>query len=344
MIRALQGTPKHLSRTANLEGFTYLMLNLDFICNHKCRKCFNLEDDQPVRSGNHITLERQTDLIKEAADLGGKVVVFSGEGEPLLSKVIRKLVEQTCMSGMIPIVYSNGTTLTDDNLKLLVDNNASLVISLDSLNAERYMWLTRPKLDITFKKVMSNIDRAVDVFDKLRYRTGELDALRVAVVTTVSRVNEDEIEQIKKYFGERAYFICNPLAELGNATSHWAEFRIDEKAKVRHQRLIGRLSETGGPLTLQKNGCCGYLQGLGISPDGYYMTCAYTRKTNGLLVNVRNVTLREAFEHKQRIEVAHYKKYGIAPCLVRAASFQHYIDTLTAQQAFFSCYGILENN
>jgi hypothetical protein len=58
------------------------------------------------------------------------------------------------------------------------------------------------------------------------------------------------------------------------------------------------------------------------------MTCAYTVMTDGLLGNVRNSGLKEAFEHKHKKEARYYETYGIAPCLIRSKNYSKYIEQL----------------
>ncbi len=72
--------------------------------------------------------------------------------------------------------------------------------------------------------------------------------------------------------------------------------------------------------------------GISIGPAGDYMTCAYTRETNGLFGNIKNQGLREAFERKHDLESAHYKKYGMMPCLIRDNSFSSYLERLQAEK------------
>src|SRR3989338_5000369 len=145
-MRAVKGTPKHLSKTGRLKGFTYLMLNLEFGCNYKCPKCFNISTDKPqYPSEQMLTLEDRLDLIRQSKELGGQVVAIAGEGEPSIHRDIRTLVKETNSSEMIPIVYSNGSTLRRDVAEFYADNNAVLVISLDSLKDERYNFLTEAR-------------------------------------------------------------------------------------------------------------------------------------------------------------------------------------------------------
>ena len=58
------------------------------------------------------------------------------------------------------------------------------------------------------------------------------------------------------------------------------------------------------------------------------MTCAYTSMTNGLLGNIRDTSLSEAYHRKYSFEKEHYQKHGNAPCLVRDTRFVEYIEKL----------------
>jgi len=326
VMKVLKGTPKHVSRTGKLESFTYLMLNLPFICNYRCQKCFNLEYDiQSNTNDDSMSVDDRLRLIGDAKELGGKVVVFAGEGEPTLHPDIRRLVSKTNEIGMIPIVYSNGSTLSQDIVEFYRDNNVALVIAFDSLDELKYNQLTRTKNQ--FKKVLQNVNRVIDWFERPYFESG-LEVYSVAINTTVSSINAGEVEQIKAYWGDKVYFICNPLARLGNARTHWTDLEVDEKQEDNHE-LIERLSESGGPLTLGIDGLCGYsAYGVAVSPSGDYITCAYTNQTNGLLGNISGMSLRDAFENKHQLEMEYYGRFGVQPCLVRSDSFLKYIEEL----------------
>ena len=327
-IRTLKGTPKQLSRTGELNGFTYLMLNLPFVCNYRCTKCFNLDSDKRhmERNKHYLSLDERLNLIDQAAELGGKVVVIAGEGEPSLDKSIRDLVSHAHHKGMKSIGYSNGSMLDKEFLRFYKDHDAALVFAIDSLIPQKYNLLTRTQG--LLPKVIRNIQNAIEIYGEPLLQQG-LATYGIAVNTTVSHINENEVKLIRDLWAEKVYFICNPIARLGNACTHWQMFGNNETSVARHHKLIEELSETGGPLTLTCDGLCGYsVWGISVSPTGEYMTCAYTSLTNGLLGNVRKINLQEAFKRKHRLETFHYKQHGQSPCLVRAESFPSYLDTL----------------
>ena len=142
-----------------------------------------------------------------------------------------------------------------------------------------------------------------------------------------------QFAEVKAFAGDDVYFVCNPLARHGNAVGNWAALIDSEGDFVQQQQLVRSYSESGGPLTLDRIGLCGYsVSGVGIGPYGDYMTCAYTWKTNGLLGNVRSRSLREAYEFKARVERDHYARYGRSPCLVRDVSFDLYLHGLEGEK------------
>ncbi len=330
-MKVLKGTPKHLSKTGELDNFTYLMMTLPFQCNYKCSKCFNLEDNEPVSSGGDISLDDKIRVINEAKEMNGKVVVIAGEGEPSIHRDIKTLVSEISALGMIPIVYSNGSPLTPNLTDFYKEQGTVLVIAFDSLIPEEYGRLTGTTGQ--YERVVRNIRNVIESYREKIYAQDDLRVLSVAINTTVTSGNEREVEQIKEFWGDDVYFICNPLAKFGNAVGNWSALIKDNETIKKHRTLIGRVSESGGPLTLGRDGLCGYSQwGISIGPSGDYMTCAYTRETNGLFGNIKNLRLRDAFQSKHDRESKHYGERGVMPCLIRDESFSSYLEKLRSEK------------
>jgi len=326
-MRTVRGTPKQLSQTGELNGFTYLMLNLDFSCNYNCLKCFNQGETTPhYKKENLLTLTERLALINEAAKLGARVVVIAGEGEPSIHRDIEKLIEEINKQKMIPIIYTNGAMITKELAKFYEKNNTTIVFSLDTLIAQKYDLMTGTKGQL--EKVLENIKLVRNIYSKTALNENNSIVLRLALNTTVSAINFEELESIKEFCGEDIYFICNPLANLGSAQETWNTL-MQNKSPEDFDEIISKLSESGGPLMLGANKMCNYqTNGIAISPYGHYMTCAYTNLTNGLLGTTQEKSLKEAFEYKQKIEQTHTKKYGKANCFIRADSFQEYLSEL----------------
>lgn len=324
-MKVLRGTPKHLAKTGQLTGLTYLMINLLFKCNSRCLKCFNRGKRLPVMTGKMISLTEILNKINEAKELGAKVVVLAGEGEPILDQNCDTITSHVNALEMIPIVYSNGSILTPSRAKFYHDQNVCLVVALDSLKPRTYRFLTETKGG-RLSLVLKNLNNLRRIYADTVEESEEIRVVRLAINMTICSRNKTEIGSLKKLAGNDTYFICNPLAREGNALANWNRLVDSEADYAEHQRLARLHSESGGPLTLDKTGVCGYSNnGLAISPFGDYMTCAYTSRTNGLLGTIWDRSLQEAYELKHCAELRHYEKRGRVPCLVRDLNFEMFL-------------------
>lgn len=330
MKKLLKGTPSQLSNRGILEGFTYLAINLPFLCNYRCTKCFNIEsiniDKMPKKA---LNFGEYQSLISEAKDIGAKVIVLAGEGEPTLNENVKELVKFINGLDMVAIVYSNGSTLSDNLIKYYFDNNVTLVISFDSLSPALYLELTNQKNERIFHQVIKNIENAKKIYSANEEIQNGYKLNRLAIVTTVTSRNKDEIPKIKKFCNDEIYFICNPLANLGNAINNWNDLISSDNDFKKIREIVLNYSETSGPLTLDQNGLCGYsLNGIAVNPSGYFMTCAYTSLTTGFLGSIFENSIMESYEKKNQHESDYYKEFGNFPCLVRSEHFKNYVNGL----------------
>ncbi|OIO16751.1 hypothetical protein COT27_03080 [Candidatus Kuenenbacteria bacterium CG08_land_8_20_14_0_20_37_23] len=335
-LKVIRGTPKYFSMIAqskiNENDFIYLALLYQYMgCPHECLKCFN-NHNLPTKSFNpeYLSLKKRKLLIDEAKDMGGEVIIFAGLAEPLIHMHSIPLIEYVTKKGMIPIVYSNGFELDSDMISFLKDNNTVVAISFDSLDAYKFCMMAKPKSKVYppdyHKKILGNIENCIGKYrDTIEYKNG-IKVVNTAIITTISKINEGEIQEIKSHFGDDTYFVCNPLAYDGGAVKNWPILMKDLSPNPDdHMQSIKNFSESGGPLTLF-DGRCGYsYHGLAVYPDGTYATCAYTSKTNGFLGNTENCNPKKAFDYKHGKEKFFYEKFGDTPCLIRNQNFDSYV-------------------
>ncbi len=326
--KIFKGSPKHLELTNQKVRFNYLMFTLAFKCNYQCIKCFNLKNDLPNKVFNsQLKVEDYIHLIEEFSLLDGKAVIIAGEGEPILNAETKELICIISNNDLIPIVYTNGSTLTSKLIDFYFENNVSLVIALDSLESDKYDKLTGTSNKLPL--VLSNIEKVRRVFSKHSTSLNGSKVLRVAINATVTSINKAEIEKIKDFCNEDIFFICNPIANFGNAEGNWNYLVQNQDDYNKIKELAIQFSDSGGPLTLNDEGLCAYSRyGIGINPNGEYMTCAYTDKTSGLLGTMNDFSLGLAFDKKFELEGESYRKFGNVPCLIRDSQFEEYIETL----------------
>lgn len=103
-------------------------------CNLTCAHCYTAASRRPP---DELTTEEALRLIDEIADLGGRVLGFTG-GEPLLRRDLEALCAKAVARGMACGVTTNGLLLDPERARGLKEAGLSFVqISLDGATAER---------------------------------------------------------------------------------------------------------------------------------------------------------------------------------------------------------------
>lgn len=104
-------------------------------CNQYCSHCYR---DAGAQSDEELSFEEGKRLIREIAEAGFKIMIFSG-GEPLMVPWITDLVRYATEQGLRPVFGTNGTLLTPALARELKDAGAmGMGISLDSLDPEKH--------------------------------------------------------------------------------------------------------------------------------------------------------------------------------------------------------------
>ena len=76
-------------------------------CNLNCAFCDTTDRHRPAT--NELSVDRQLEILEEAAALGAQRVFLLGGGEPLLSAATPKLMERTKELGLEGVLTTNGT-------------------------------------------------------------------------------------------------------------------------------------------------------------------------------------------------------------------------------------------
>jgi GTP 3',8-cyclase len=123
---------------------TYLRISVTDKCNLRCRYCMPPEGVTLRRHEDLISLEQIAAAAQAAVRLGVTKIRLTG-GEPLVKKGIVELVRMLAgIQGLHHLAMTtNGTLLTRYARPLREAGLDSLNISLDTLGAERYRFLTR---------------------------------------------------------------------------------------------------------------------------------------------------------------------------------------------------------
>ena len=148
-------------------NITYLRLSVTELCNLRCRYCMPEDGVCKKRHEDMLTQEEMVMAIRAAAALGIRKLRITG-GEPLVKGNIVELCrEAASVDGIEEIcLTTNGTLLPRLAAPLREAGVNRLNISLDTLNAEKFHYITRIG---NIGDALRGIEAALDAgFDKVK--------------------------------------------------------------------------------------------------------------------------------------------------------------------------------
>ena len=149
---------------------TYLRLSVTELCNLRCRYCMPEDGVCQKRHEELLTQEEMLMAIRAAASLGIRKLRITG-GEPLVKPNIVTLCREAARTEGIEEICltTNGTLLPKLALPLREAGVNRLNISLDTLDAERFRYITRIG---ELAEAVRGIEAALEAgFDKIKINT-----------------------------------------------------------------------------------------------------------------------------------------------------------------------------
>lgn len=139
---------------------TYLRLSVTELCNLRCRYCMPAEGICKRRHDEMLSEEEMLLALRVAAELGIRKLRITG-GEPLVKPNILNICEGAAgIPGIEEIsLTTNGILLPKLAKPLMRAGISRLNISLDTLDAKKYSWMTRIG---TLDKALKGIEAALD--------------------------------------------------------------------------------------------------------------------------------------------------------------------------------------
>jgi len=271
------------------DDVVFLSLNVSDACNYRCLKCF--QEDMGAGNGS-LGLDGLIRIVDQARDeLGIKAVYLSGRGEPFLVgegdtqgrlRNYRGLVRHVNDLGIGICQFTNGYYLGPEMVDFLVGQDVSIVVSLDTLDEDKYKRLFRPP-EGSFQRVMANLDYARRMFPK------EGIVYRLGINTAISRVNLDEVENIKDFCGDDMIFFSNYPMIRGNFKENLPQLCSSEAEYEGFKRKCVETSDYHHLAGMCQNGACGfYYNGLPIDVNGDVLLSPYDTSTGRSFGNIRD--------------------------------------------------------
>ncbi len=137
---------------------TVCTLQLTTRCQANCIHCSAARFAR--RDGGELPTDFWKDIVRQSEALGAVTIIFTG-GEPLLRPDIYELIEWVDKDEAVPLIFSNGLLLTDENVKKLADAGLwAIHISLDSPDSEAHDSMRR--VPGCFGKAIEGLKRCKD--------------------------------------------------------------------------------------------------------------------------------------------------------------------------------------
>jgi radical S-adenosyl methionine domain-containing protein 2 len=130
-------------------------------CNFSCKFCFASFQDvrKTILPKGHLPKEESLRVVDRLAEAGFEKITFVG-GEPTLCPWLAELIVRAKAKGLVTMIVTNGSGLTDTFLQGVKGSLDWVVISIDALSSQSNLNIgrsinnkTAPDVDYYFKKV-----------------------------------------------------------------------------------------------------------------------------------------------------------------------------------------------
>ena len=204
----------------------YLRLSVTDKCNLRCRYCMPEEGVRKRSHGDMLSEDEMIMAVETAASLGISKLRITG-GEPLVKKNILSICSRAAaVEGIEEVcITTNGILLPQMAAQLRSAGVSRVNISLDTLNADKYAYITRRD---SFAEAMAGIEAAVKGgFEKIKVNT-----------VLIGLFNDDEIEALAeltmKYPIDVRFIELMPMYDGGE---------FGESAMIKGDAVLRRLPE-----------------------------------------------------------------------------------------------------
>ena len=206
-------------------GPGYLQFAITNICNARCDFCGFAVDRFDPKQRRSVTLQEARDVIDIAARNHIGYLLFVG-GEPMVHRDLRGMVRCAAESGIRPMICTNGSLWTEDNMRGLAnDGLSSVIMSIDSHDIVRHE-KNRGLPDVCRKIKSAN------------QRLRELGIQTTASVTASKLI--DDYDKLPPFLRELGFESCTfsyPLTALGSSylsfsDSSLVSYRTEELVQV----------------------------------------------------------------------------------------------------------------
>jgi MoaA/NifB/PqqE/SkfB family radical SAM enzyme len=229
-------------------GPGYLQFAITNVCNAKCDFCGFAVDRFDPKQRRNVSLREAKDVIDICLRNHIGYLLFVG-GEPLVHRDLQAMVRYAAERGIRPMICTNGSLWTEENMRQLARNGlSSVIMSVDSEDVRRH------EQNRGLPDVCRKIQRANAVFAELGIQT-------TASVTASKLIEDyDELPAFLKHLGFRSCTFSYPLTALGSSylsfsNSSLVSYRTEELIDV-FERIKRLKHNSGFPIVNPTESLC----------------------------------------------------------------------------------------
>ena len=223
VIRPKRGTFQLIKDVLDHGGPGYLQFAITNICNAKCDFCGFAVDRFDPKQRRSVTLQEARDVIDIAVKNHIGYLLFVG-GEPLVHKELRAMTRYAAKRGIHPMICTNGSLWTEQNMRdLASDGLSSVIMSIDSHDVAKH------EKNRGLPEVCRKIKRANEVFAGLGIQT-------TASVTASKLI--DDYEKLPAFLQELGFSSCTFSYPLTNLASSYLSFSDSNLVNYTTDELI----------------------------------------------------------------------------------------------------------
>jgi MoaA/NifB/PqqE/SkfB family radical SAM enzyme len=204
-------------------GPGYLQFAITNVCNAKCDFCGFAVDRFDVRQRRSVTLQEARDVINICVKNHIGYLLFVG-GEPLVHKDLRAMTRYAAERAIHPMVCTNGSLWTEQNMPDLArDGLTSVIMSVDAHDVAKH------EKNRGLPDVCCKIKRANEVF-------GELGVQTTASVTASRLI--DDYDKLPAFLTELGFRSCTFSYPLSSLASSYLSFSDSKLVSYQTEELI----------------------------------------------------------------------------------------------------------
>ena len=224
VVKPRKSTFKLIGEVLDHGGPGYLQFAITNLCNAKCDFCNFAVDRFDPKQRQSVTLKEARDVIDIAVKNNIGYLLFVG-GEPLVHKDLRAMVRYCAESGIHPMICTNGSLWTDQNMRdFASDGLSSVIMSIDSHEVAKH------EKNRGLPDVCRKIKHANEVFAELGVQT--------TASVTASKLIDDyaKLPDFLKTLGFKSCTFSYPLTSLA---SSYLSFSDSSLVSYTNEELIG---------------------------------------------------------------------------------------------------------